>query len=60
MPWYKVTPEKPTGHYDKICVNAYSVGGFEDEHGDLRKYEQKIDDQPQINGPFLACRVMCG
>ena len=56
MPWWKGSPEKPTGNYDLLCVNAWTCAGYGEEYVDLTRYHRAIQDKTAINGPFLECR----
>ena len=54
--WQRGTPENPAGRFDKICIGAWTEGGFDQEHSSPDEFIEKRKTDPQLQAEFEAAR----
>ena len=54
--WQRGTPENPAGRFDKVCIGAWTEGGFDQEHSSPDEFIEKRKTDPQLQAEFEAAR----
>jgi hypothetical protein len=54
--WQRGSPENPEGRFDKVCIGAWTEGGFDLEYGSPDEFIELRKAEPQIQAEFEGAR----
>jgi hypothetical protein len=56
--WQRGSPENPEGRFDKVCIGAWTEGGFDQEHSNPDEFIEKRKTEPQLQAEFDGARSL--